>query len=213
MRLLSSLFLFMICLGCKKENHPKIEVYLLKHPVESTEGVLFRETERYKNLDSVEQRWYKDSRGDTLSGEIIYGGKFDATTEDIQSLPFIIDEEIHEFDIKNDIITFDSIVIKRIETHKPSKSQFVITIDKEPVLTGYFWTGFNSRIPSWYTLYGTDSYGLKVTDEKYKRVMLEFGAPKLVTKLKHRRESFDRPRPPYPQELIEALRSTGRLIE
>lgn len=214
MRVLSCVFLVVMLFGCnKKENDPKIEIYLLKHPVASTEGILFRETVEYKHLDSTEKEWYKDNRIDTITGKFIYGGKFEVIAGDVQSVPFINDDEIHSFDIQKHIITFDSVVIKRIAAYRPPKSQFVVTINKKPVLMGYFWTGFTSHNPNWYSLWGSDAYNLDGKNKKQKSLILEFGAPKIVRDQREQRASYNKKRPPYNPELIEAFSKSDRLIE
>lgn len=209
MRLLSSLFLLMICLGCKKETHPKIEIYLLKHPVESTEGIPYVDSEEYKqdNNKSYDPIWLETARYDTVYKRTLWGGDFSAGKEDLENNPFIKDDEILNFDSQKDIIVFDSNVVKRIEKIGRRKAQFVITIDKKPMLCGYFWTAMISSYPQSFYIYDYDAYDLKEKNGNEKSYMIEF------ENAKFREIPSDKKRPPYNPKLIEALRSTGRLIE
>ena len=215
-------FLLLLCFGCKKDNKPKVEIYLLKHVINSFEGQAVVETDIYKALpDSVKKRSdlvaLEQSQYSAIDTQFIYGGDYNVKLSDLKIEPFITDDEILSFDTENNKLVFDSIAANRIYQLEPNMIkgvQFVITVDKKPVLNGYFWSLHSS--------YSCNSYCIYYISPKY---FEEFGNERFLDKSKDKERSFEifynlnsrlsvkKQRPPYPPKLLEALRQTNRLIE
>lgn len=165
------LLMLLVCFSCKKEEpRPKIEIYLLDKKIEPTVGIWLKETEYYENLDSIEKSWYGNRRVDTIAKEIIDGAEFEVTGKDIPAKPFIADNEIKKFDLKKNIITFDYIVVQRLKNLRPhiDNTQFVITLNKKPLITGYFWSTISSQTCNWYSIIVVDPFGLDKASRKTK---------------------------------------------
>lgn len=184
---------------------------MLNKRIPQNEGVLFKTTSHYKTLDSTYKKWYGERYVDTIKGEFIYGGKFTATEKDLQRKPFISDEAIISFNPQTNIIAFDSSVVSRIRKLKPIMgrgTQFVITVGKEPMITGYFWNTLSSYTCQSYNILTVDPFNLDKKKTKFKHYWLgnftDGYFPPADGKSK---------RPPYPPKLLEALRQTNRLIE
>ncbi|MFP5438390.1 MAG: hypothetical protein ACLGH8_11415 [Bacteroidia bacterium] len=203
--------LLLLCLGCNKNDKPKVEIYLLNKRIPQTEGVLFKTTSYYKNLDSIYKKWYGERYVDTIKREFIYGGKFTVVKSNLEYKPFIADEEISSFNSQTNIIAFDSSVVSRIRKLKPSMgtgTQFVIAVNKQPIVTGYFWNILSSFTCQSYNIVTVDPFGLDKKKTNLKHYWLgnftDGYFPPANGKSK---------RPPYPPKLLEALRQTNRLIE
>ena len=67
--------------------------------------------------------------------------------EHLPEMPFINDEGIEQFDTANFKITFSKEAAAKIKTLKPGLAKgipFVLAVDREPVLSGYFINTFSS---------------------------------------------------------------------
>ena len=112
-------------------------------------------------------------------------------------MPFIIDDEVVSFDTSSYKITFTKEAAKRIGELKPGLSvgiPFVLAVDREPILTGYFVNQLSS--------FGCAAY---VMSNSFSTVhVLQKGLPEhhYETKIVERRKSF---------LLLQALERTGRL--
>ncbi len=117
--------------------------------------------------------------------------------EDLPIVPFINDDEIEHFDTSNYRITFSREAAKRIGALKPSLSvgiPFVLTVDREPILSGYFVNIVSS--------FGCGAYVLSNTPQQVQE--LRKGLPEYYYKAiisENRKNHF----------LIQALERTGRL--
>ena len=123
--------------------------------------------------------------------------EFDVKKEDLPTMPFIIDDEIESFDTANYRITFSKEAAKRIGALKPNLSvgiPFVLTLDREPVLTGYFVNTLSSFSFGAYVLLNTTQ-----TVQKLRRGLPEHRYKTLITE---KRKNF---------LVIQALERTGRL--
>jgi hypothetical protein len=214
--------LLLLCFGCKKDDNPKVEIYLLKYMVSSFEGQAVVDTDIYKALpDSVKKRpdlvALEQSRYSAIDTQFIYGGDYNVKLSDLKMVPFITDDEILSFNLDNNKLSVDSLAANRIYELKRNMIkgvQFVITVDKKPVLNGYFWSLDSS--------YSCNSYCIYYISTKY---INEFRNERFLDKSKAKERYFEifynhnsrlsvkKKRPPYPPKLLEALRQTNRLIE
>lgn len=215
-QLFITLLLFTLLIGCKKEeSHSKIEIYLLKNPVASTEGIPMLQVEKFSNMhDEIRKGGLDSIRYDTVNDLMIYAGKFVAVRSDLEDKPFINDDEIQRFYSNKHILLLDSLAAKRIEKLKPNMRkglQFVVAVNNHPVLFGYFRNIFSSQHFHTYQIqnkigyFGIDKLPDIKSSANKKLFYIGFGEymPNQV-KLK---------RPPYNPELIDAFRKSGRLIE
>jgi hypothetical protein len=112
--------------GYIKEEEPtdKIEIYLLNKLVEPV-------------------------KGDIPVKEFI------VSPEDINSDPLIPDRGITSYKLGTYEIKLDSTACKKISQLEPSLPmgiQFVLTLNKKPIITGYFWNKDSSFGTNWYTI-------------------------------------------------------------
>ena len=137
-------------ISCKKEED-KIEIYLLKDRILSSEGIPLIESEGFlktdKNLKSATYLRY-----DTISRQIIYGGRFEVKTTDLLAEPFIEDEEIIEVNLNKSEFILSQKGKNKINKLKPNMKygiQFVICVNRKPTLTGYFRSNISSYVLNW----------------------------------------------------------------
>jgi hypothetical protein len=81
--------------------------------------------------------------------------RFTATDSDLQEKPLIEDCQIIGYDTIKFEYTIDTLVCSRLSTLNPSLPigiQFVITVDRKPVISGYFWNPVSSFGCDWYNI-------------------------------------------------------------
>lgn len=123
---------------------------MTKERIPNKDGIPFLEYLKLNNLDLSEfdkyPERYKYATVDSLYEGIIYSGNFNFSENDLQEKPFITNDEILGFDENN-----AEIILKESTTEKfselPYKAQFVLTINKTPVMNGYFEFFFSSEFP------------------------------------------------------------------
>ena len=143
--------LFLVC--CHKEEHHSIEIYLLKDRVTTDEGISI---EKATSIVDVDTTLLKDIpitvRYDTLNKEFIYAGSFHVNKNQIEPTPLIKNEDVLGLNIDNSEIKLSAEAANKIISLKPSMKggiQFVITDNKNPVMTGYFWSSYSSYGSTW----------------------------------------------------------------
>jgi hypothetical protein len=204
--------LILLCISCKQE--PKIEIYLLKERVEFYEGVPILEAEKFKDRrEYILADGLQDSRWDTIENRFVFAGEFNVAPNQLEDKPFISDEEIRRFYKRDNAIVFDSILnqkIKNLKPHMRTGVQFALTVDQKVVLTGYWWSTFSSYWCDTYHIYTSPNSSFPESPDVPKEdeevlYFIDYGsfAPE------HKKKE----RPPYPPQLIEAFRSSGRLFE
>lgn len=142
--------------GCEQTSNPKIEIYLLNKRIEPNYGVLITQLPDFtgvlSEMDSITFSRFKNMKIDTISKRGITAGEFDATKKDLKNKPLITDSDIISFNFeKNEIIikTEAAKKIKELKSNVISHIQFVIALDKKPILTGYFASPFSSYPSNW----------------------------------------------------------------
>lgn len=170
--------------GCNKNAKnvtkvyaPKLEIYLPKERIKSNDGSeLVRQwnfAESFKKDSSwieLNEYYHKYARYDTIDHNYIYAGNFIAKKSDLQNEPFIESDEIIEFDFKSSKIKIRPSGVEKIRNLKPNfnfSRQFIITADKQPILTGYFYSIFSSSYVSHYYIIYADSNGTESFPKKY----------------------------------------------
>lgn len=123
--------------------------------------------------------------------------EFEIKRTDLPVLPFIMDDEIVSFDSSTNQISFEKQAAERIGKLTPSLGKgipFVLTFDRDPVLTGYFWNVLSSFECKAYVL----------LNERSPTQVLRKGLPEIAYKdvLIERRKSYF---------FIQALERTGGL--
>ncbi len=142
-------FLFFSC-----NNHQdKIEIYLLKNRIRTTEGIPVLEYVKLKNIKYDENlENLKDCNFDSVSKKFIFGGKFNIEKESLEKEPFITNEDILKLNLKKSEIILSEIGRQKIAQLKPNMKygiQFAICVNKKPLLTGYFRSIYSSYIYNW----------------------------------------------------------------
>ena len=101
MKKILSILLFSSLLFSCKNHEEKIEIYLLKNRVRTTEGIPVLEYVKLKNIKydkNLEN--VKDCNYDSISKQFIYGGKFTVDKENLETKPLITDEDILKLNFK-----------------------------------------------------------------------------------------------------------------
>ena len=112
-------------------------------------------------------------------------------------MPFINDDEIALFDSSTYKITFLKEAAKRIGTLKPSLSvgiPFVLTVDRQPVLTGYFVNQLSS--------FGCAAYVLTNTQNGVQELLKGLPEHQYKASIAEKRKNL---------LFLQALERTGRL--
>ncbi|PZR23081.1 MAG: hypothetical protein DI539_03930 [Flavobacterium psychrophilum] len=202
----------MICLGCKKENHPKIEIYLLKNRQICVDCLPYIESGEYYNAEVDVAGLLKRAGYDTILKQVVYAGEFKVKASDLEKTPLISDEEITYLNLKSkeDKIVISPLAAKRIYKMYPENSygnQFAITIDGKPVFTGYFWSYMSRYWCDWYQICVPHPDDNIRNDGKNKELSIYLGIRD------GRRHDIKLDSLSYPEELIKAFRFSNRLIE
>lgn len=192
------------------ENHDqKIEIYLLKNKVRTSEGIPVLEYEKLKNIKydkNLEN--VKDCNYDSISKKFIYGGKFTIEKENIETKPLIKDEDVLKLNLKKSELILSKNAKSRINQLKPNMKngiQFVICVNKQPILTGYFRSNISSNIYNWnYIGYDYFEHKIATIHDKNFVIRQNDGYEKWKPILCNLNE--------YP-ELISAFKNTNRIIE
>jgi len=191
----------MCCISCTTKQS-KIEVYLLKNRAPILDGIPYSEANDI--TDSVELRKYELVKYDTVSNYPISSGRFNVGIVDLQPEPFIKNEEILFFNLKNNKFKFAPSVAGRIADlpdNMHQGTQFAITVNGKPKLTGYF-----MNFSVW-----CDWYYIRFWKKDQETELMNETSFELFNG--YMRGKHEDLTPPYPPELIEAFRSSGRLIE
>ncbi|MCO6173618.1 hypothetical protein NHF50_01025 [Flavobacterium sp. NRK F10] len=186
-----SFFLFISCE--KNENKKsKVEIYLTNKRIESYEGVKTKnlnDTLKYKELlDRFSQFSIKI---DTVHNDIIFAGAFDIKNMDLEDHPLISDDEILKFNFDTSKIVMKKSAINKITNlnWKMGNSfgrQFVLCIDKKPVICGYFYNSSSSFLSNTYQIF-IDDYKLINSEVEYK---IYFGKDLKTPNLKNSNEFY-----------------------
>lgn len=206
-RILLIIFIYSSVLSCANEKD-KIEIYLLKERIRSSEGIPILEYATHQNYPLTQEiTSIEKANFDTVKKQIIYGGEFSVSKEQINNLPLIKDTEIIKFDSNTNQLIFSASGRKKIENLKPSMkfgTQFVICVNGEPSLTGYFRNHFSSYIYNWNYIHYQYSKNVSQTPNVDKFIINQnIGYVKWNPIIPNMNE--------YPK-LIKALHSTKRLI-
>lgn len=130
--------------------------------------------------------------------------KFIAQKSDLMPEPFINDDQIIGLNIEKNNLILDSIAAKRIVNLKQdvvNGVQFAITVDNEIVFQGYFWSNLSSLCCPFIGVF--PPMGSEELDEY---VWTNNETFEILSLNKNQKDI-------YTQELIEAFRASGRLIE
>ena len=138
----------LLLVSCNQTDNnyvPEIEIYLTNKRIKSYQGLEISEN----NIDSLRYRYVESRfdfnvvRLDTTTNELIFAGEFTAEKKDLRDKPFLNKSRIIEFNPKNGHLMIDSIGAKQITELPRSNNmghQFVLTVDGEPKLFGYFYS-------------------------------------------------------------------------
>lgn len=153
MKFRNLIFILFFVSSCQRRDI--VEIYLLKEVKPNKIGVKYASNDEYDTTthDSVTKAYYKWT-------------DFEYMESDLNKLPFISDLEIVSLDTLNGIIQFNNAasqrIIKNTDGFQRSK-QFVITVNNQPVMNGYFHNIYSSYGTDWNTIRFED---LKNIDKK-----------------------------------------------
>lgn len=188
-----TIFLFIIIFlsftGCKKKDITdktiEIEIYLPKVRIQSNDGIELKhewnlgvtseKDSSWVNLNKIHSTY---ARQDRQSGNIIYAGSFVANEQDLSKKPFIRHNEIIGFNFETSEIIFTASGMKKLWELKPNYAysrQFVITANRKPILTGYFYNALSSSyVKHYYITYRGGYDGVVKPKFKSENLRIEF---------------------------------------
>ena len=149
----------------QKNNSDKIEIYLLNKKIRSVEGIPLKDASKFKYIDSLTLSTYESINYDTITNQFIYGGKFDAKLSDLEKEPLIEDSEILFLDIEKSELEFTNSAFQKFLNFKKTNNnhkQFAITVNKKPILTGYF----RSKLTSYIFNYNYITFDESITENE-----------------------------------------------
>ncbi|SCZ01242.1 hypothetical protein [Flavobacterium caeni] len=150
------ILLILFAFGCTKKEH-LIEIYTFKTRANNLNGI---NAEKYlldnKKIDpEFIYEIGKTTTIDTLKQELIYAGEFKIEVTNLNTLPFITDKEILSLDTEQSKLKLSKSACEKISQlpgfHREGL-QFVITDNRIPIFSGYFWSTFSSYGSHWYCL-------------------------------------------------------------
>jgi hypothetical protein len=123
--------------------------------------------------------------------------EFEIKDTDLPTLPFIRDDDIDYYDtcINKIFITQDAAI--RIAELKPKLNvgiPFVLTVDRKPILTGYFWSTFSS--------FGCASYVFFNSNDTTQKLLKGLPEYSYANKIIEKRKNYF---------FLQALERTGRI--
>lgn len=151
-------FSFISLFSCKEKN--SIEIYLLNKRKENIHGINTSLSKKYlaKNYKSfIDNKYYEFITVDTINDKIFYADEFNVENKDLLETPFISDSEIKGVDTLNGYIYFNKSasrkIISLVKPHNLLKgTQFVLTVNKNIALKGYFWASKSPQGTDYYTI-------------------------------------------------------------
>lgn len=151
-KIISILLLSFLFLAC--DNHKdKIEIFLLKHRIRTTEGIPVLEYVKLKNIKYDENlKNLQDCNYDSVSKSFIYGGRFTIEKESLEAEPLLKDEDVLKLNLKKSELILSENGRQKIAHLKPNMIngvQFAICVNRKPLLTGYFRSIYSSYIYNW----------------------------------------------------------------
>lgn len=158
MKKLFPYFIFLLILSsCQKKNQDVIEIYLTKERIPNKDGITLEQVNKKyfeEQIDSIDYKqlykiYDKGITYDTINKNIIYLGDFNFSISDLEEIPIITNNEIQGFDFKKSQILLKDSAIKKL-SDLSNFHQFVILVNKKPILNGYFENHFSSRLISTY---------------------------------------------------------------
>lgn len=123
--------------------------------------------------------------------------EFSITNTDLPTLPLIRDDDIEYYDTNLNKIYFTQEAAKRIGELKPKLNAgipFVLTTDREPILTGYFWNTVSS--------FGCASYVLFNSNDTVQSLLKGLPEHRYVNNIIEKRKNYF---------FLQALERTGRI--
>src|SRR5690606_24550528 len=113
------------------------------------------------------------------------------------TLPFLRDDDIDYYDTSNNKIFITKDASKRIAALKPKLNvgiPFVLTVDRQPILTGYFWNNASS--------FGCAAYVLFNTNDTTQRLLKGLPEYSYISSIIEKRKNYF---------FLQALERTGRI--
>jgi hypothetical protein len=195
--------------SCKKDDN--VEIYLLKERKENKFGVEISKLKEYSKREGYEFKNFGEyTTIDTINKKILFASDFDFLANDLEAKPFITNDEILKLDTIKGKIEFSNSGGRKLLGLKPNLrngKQFIITVNKNPVFSGYVWSPYSSNGANWFCIQYEDTQTAKDTTLNNYKFLFYKG---LGTSDPKKREKIDFEK--YP-ELLEAFKESDRLKE
>ena len=169
-KILGHIIIGLILLSCKSDT--KIDFYLTESWIETEQGIKVNEENIEKlGLKQLENRFDFDIvRYDTIKSDLIFAGSFIADKTELQKKTLITNKHISSFDLNNGLFELNSSGVERLSGLKFDHygRQFVLFINNEPIIYGYFFPTIFS--------YWCDTYQVPyMPDQNWKELTIKYG--------------------------------------
>jgi hypothetical protein len=210
MKILISIFVIICLASCESKADSNIEIYLVKDRKAHIDGLNIVDVQNFAKKEGINLSEFDyPTTFDTLTKTLYFASNFKYSTNDLENQPFIKNDEFESLDIEKGIIRIrkdGGLKILKLKPNLRNGRQFVITINKEPVMNGYFYNPYSSNGSTWYTIQYDDFK--TVNNTILKSYEFSFFKGDGTSNKSNRKEiKFDN----YPK-LIKALQKSGRLI-
>ena len=132
------------CNQIQRNENPKIEIYLTKSRIESYQGnPITKSIIDSLNLNKLGDRFdFNIIRLDTLNDDFVFAGEFKAEKSNLKEKPIINNSDIQSFNTNNGKLVLNSAGARKLSKldYVGYGKQFVLYIDGNPKLNGYFFS-------------------------------------------------------------------------
>ncbi|ARN79268.1 hypothetical protein BST97_15455 [Nonlabens spongiae] len=118
-------------------NRSELELYTTKELLPFDNGIPIIQVGNFEDRDSL---FKSRAKFDTINNQIIYAGAFQSNFRDLEKVPILNDSDILGFDFESNELLVSSASIHKLnglDIHGLWKKQFVLTANKEKILSGY----------------------------------------------------------------------------
>lgn len=212
MKYLIAYVTFIISLtSCDNREKDNIEIYLLKERRDNIDGIKLSELSKYAEKNNINFTEFDSSTTyDTVNKKLIFASDFKFKQSDLKREPFIKNEEIIGLDLQDNKIEFSNsggFKILKLKPNMRKGEQFVIVVNKKPVMNGYLYSPYSSNGSTWVCIQYDDFKTVNdSTLTSYKFSIFKGDG----TSDRSKRESIDFAK--YP-ELLEAFTKTDRILK
>ncbi|MGJ8667206.1 MAG: hypothetical protein ACSHW7_12625 [Patiriisocius sp.] len=200
---------------------PKIEIYLPKERIKTKDGVeitrewnFIESTRTDSSMIHSNKLLREFARLDTVTDNYIYAGSYNADEDDLDINPFIYENEIISFDFETSELEISASGAEKLWNLQEDfiySRQFIITADRKPILTGYFYGILSSSyVNHFYIFYENGGFGEKKPVFENEKLRIEYNSKSMKGFFKTDKEKYDFK---TIAEFYNAFKLSGRIAE